>query len=160
MSARLFALGSLGVMLVAIGTAWAFQIVGGFVPCALCLEQRVPYYLAIPLALAGLLLASGWVARGLFIAAAAAMVWGAGLGIYHAGAEWSFWPGPATCGGGGEVTDAANLLAAIEQTRLVSCTEATGRLLGLSFAGWNVLAASLAAVLLVAASAAPPRPAR
>ncbi|MEP3665226.1 MAG: disulfide bond formation protein B, partial [Roseibium sp.] len=36
--------------LAAIATAWGFQLVGGFVPCKLCLEQRIPYYAGLPLA--------------------------------------------------------------------------------------------------------------
>ena len=37
--------------------AWGFQLIGGYVPCALCLEQRVPYYVGLPLVLASLLAA-------------------------------------------------------------------------------------------------------
>ncbi|MEM9221450.1 MAG: disulfide bond formation protein B [Pseudomonadota bacterium] len=148
-------LAALAVMLVAIGAAWGFQLIGGIMPCPLCLEQRIAYYIAIPVAIAALLLArrARLVARLLLLGAAAVMAWTAGLGIYHAGAEWAFWPGPNTCGGAGEeVLDASNLLAAIEESRLVSCTQDTGRVLGLSFAGWNVVAASAsAAVLLISA---------
>src|SRR4051794_41931422 len=35
----------------AIGGAWFFQFVLKYQPCPLCLEQRVPYYIGIPLAL-------------------------------------------------------------------------------------------------------------
>ena len=31
--------------------AWFFQLVIGLSPCPLCLDQRVPYYVAVPLAL-------------------------------------------------------------------------------------------------------------
>ncbi|WMS42914.1 disulfide bond formation protein B [Acuticoccus sp. MNP-M23] len=158
-SGRPFALSSLLVMLAAIGTAWGFQLIGGYVPCALCLEQRLGYYAAIPLAIIGFLIYPRMpaLARIAFAVAAAAMVWSAGLGVYHAGAEWGFWPGPADCGGGEQVRDASNLLAAIEGTRLVSCTEAAGRFLGISFAGWNAVAAGMAALLLLrAALFAPP----
>lgn len=140
------------LMVVAIATAWGFQLFGGIQPCPLCLEQRVPYYVAIPLVAVALFVAGRvpLLTRLLLVAAAAAMVWGAGLGVYHAGAEWAFWPGPNTCGGTGEqVRDASSLLAAIEKTTLVTCTQETGRVLGLSFAGWNVVAASASALLLL-----------
>ncbi|MEM6761882.1 MAG: disulfide bond formation protein B [Pseudomonadota bacterium] len=140
------------IMVVAISGAWAFQIIGGVMPCPLCLEQRVPYYIAIPVAALALLMAKhlGLLSRLLLLGAGAAMVWGAGLGIYHAGAEWAFWDGPNTCGGTApDVTDASNLLAVLEETTLVSCTQDTGRFLGLSFAGWNVVAALSAAALLI-----------
>jgi len=146
-------------MVGAIATVWGFELIGGVLPCPLCLEQRVPYYGAIPLTLLALLLAprSGALARVLLVIAAAVMVYGAGLGAYHAGAEWAFWPGPNTCGGdtGDTVSDAASLLEAIETTQLITCTQETGRVLGLSFAGWNVVAASITALLLLFSATRP-----
>jgi disulfide bond formation protein DsbB len=32
-----------------VGSALAFEHIGGYIPCALCLLQRDPYYYAIPL---------------------------------------------------------------------------------------------------------------
>ncbi|MEM8664157.1 MAG: disulfide bond formation protein B, partial [Pseudomonadota bacterium] len=154
---------ALAIMVLAIGGAWAFQLIGGIKPCPLCLEQRVPYYAAIPIAAIALFLSlrvPGLARLGL-LAAAAVMIWGVGLGVYHAGAEWAFWPGPNTCGDAGqEVRDASNLLAVIEETELISCTQETGRVLGLSFAGWNVVAAGSAALLMLFAAARPTRPAQ
>jgi disulfide bond formation protein DsbB len=45
------------VFIVALATilaAWAFQLVGGYVPCKLCLEERIPYYVGVPVALVAL----------------------------------------------------------------------------------------------------------
>lgn len=154
MTARSLAALGLLVMGAAIATAWGFQLIGGFRPCPLCLEQRVPYYVAIPVTLLALPFLPRPAGRVALLLAAAAMVWGAGLGVYHAGAEWGFWEGPATCaaGGGGSVRDAGSLMAAIENASVVSCTEVQGRVLGLSFAGWNVVAAGASALLLVGAA--------
>ncbi len=152
LSLRPVATVALLVMIAAIGTAWGFQLIGGVMPCALCLEQRVPYYAAIPLTLVALALAprAPLLARLLLLVAAAGMAYGAGLGVYHAGAEWAFWPGPNTCGNtGADVRDASSLLQTLETTHLVTCTQDTGHFLGLSFAGWNVVAASLSALLLL-----------
>jgi disulfide bond formation protein DsbB len=143
------------VGLAAILGAWAFQIIGGFVPCALCLQQRIPYYVGLPLLLAAALLArvSPPLSRLIALAAAAAFATGAGLGVYQAGAEWGWWAGPSNCGGGvGPVVDANDLLAQMQATRLVSCTEAAIRILGLSFAGWNVLASAFVALAALAAA--------
>src|SRR5690606_14944092 len=41
------ALGAAG-MAVTVGTALGFQHIGGFMPCKLCLEQRVPFYIGVP----------------------------------------------------------------------------------------------------------------
>lgn len=149
------------IMLCAIATAWAFQLVGGYVPCPLCLEQRVPYYVGIPLGVLGLLVVRAWPPGGrlLLFAAAATMVWAAALGAYHAGVEWGYFEGPNTCAGSGDVTDAATLLRQLEGGTLVSCTAAAGRFLGLSFAGWNVVAATAATLTLLGSLPLPARPA-
>ncbi len=156
---RLLALGSLAVMLAAIAIAWGFEIFGGYAPCPLCLQQRVPYYVAIPLAAIALaMVVRPPVFRTVMIAAGFAMAAGVALGVYHAGAEWAWWEGPNTCGAGGAdggVTDASNLLAAIQDSNFVSCTDVQGRFLGLSFAGWNVVSASVASLAAFAAAAAP-----
>lgn len=135
--------------------AWGFQLVGGFVPCKLCLEQRIPYYVGLPLALLALIAAlSGAkpsLSRGLLALAGITFLIGLGLAVYHAGAEWSWWPGPADCGGGTATdTTAGDLLSRLDRTRVVSCTEASWRLLGLSFAGWNAV---VSLVLVIAALA-------
>ncbi len=147
----------LALMIAAIATAWGFQLIGGYVPCALCLEQRIPYYVGIPLGIAGLALvgAAPALGRTLLVAAAVAMLVAAGLGVYHAGAEWQFWLGPNTCGGTGDVTDASTLLQQMESQVFVSCNSAPLRLLGLSFAGWNVVSASGAALLLLFSATRP-----
>lgn len=146
--------------LASILTAWGFQLIGGYVPCKLCLEQRIPYYVGLPLALLALLvMLRGAPARGrlvvtiLLLAVAAVFAWGAGIGGYQAGAEWGFWAGPADCGGGGGMPDsAANMLNALRSTRVVSCTEASWRMFGLSFAGWNAVISAGIAVLALGAA--------
>lgn len=148
--AALLLLGGVAV----IGAAWAFQLIGGYVPCKLCLEQRVPYYIGLPLTVLALLAATNGkrgVAALLLLAVVSIFAYGSGLGIYQAGAEWKFWAGPNDCGGGSAApTSAADMLSALQATRVVSCTEPSWRLLGLSFAGWNAIAsAGLAALGLL-----------
>jgi disulfide bond formation protein DsbB len=133
--------------------AWSFQLIGGYIPCKLCLEQRIPYYLGVPLSFAALGAALTGApertARMLLAAAGLVFLFGAYLGIYHAGVEWGWWLGPADCGAGGagEAVSTTDLLAQLENIRVVSCTEASWRLFGLSFAGWNaVISLVLAAV--------------
>ncbi|MGH1419376.1 MAG: disulfide bond formation protein B [Hyphomicrobiaceae bacterium] len=134
------------VLLIALGTivlALLFEHLGGFIPCPLCLQQRYAYYAAIPAAFVGLILLSSgkgrWAALFFFLIALAFLA-NAGLGVYQAGAEWKFWPGPATCSGNlGLTLDAGNLIEELEKTRVVRCDEAAWRFAGLSFAGWNVL---------------------
>ncbi|MBB3996295.1 disulfide bond formation protein B [Aureimonas pseudogalii] len=139
-----------------VGGALLFQHVGGYIPCALCLEQRTPYYLAIPLALAALLArllrAPAPVVRGLLLVVGGLMLWGMGLGIYHAGVEWALWAGPTDCAMAAPVDLTGDLLSTLDSVHAPSCSEAALRILGLSLAGWNaILAALFAAVALRAA---------
>ncbi len=154
MAALALALG----MAVTVGTALGFEHVGGYIPCKLCLEQRTPYYIGIPLMLAAAAAATlkvpGVVTRGLLLAGGLLMAYGAYLGVYHSGVEWGWWAGPTDCGvvnapatgGTGGILDAINTVIP------PSCDQAAGRFLGLSFAGWNVLASvALAAGAFVGA---------
>lgn len=146
-AALAFAIG-LGAIL----AAWAFQLIGGYLPCQLCYQERIPYYLGLPPLALGLWLAANGrlrgFARGLLLLSGVVFTAGFALGGYHAGAEWGFWPGPSDCGGGmPPAASADDLLGQIRSTRLVSCTEASFRLFGLSFAGWNVVASATVAVL-------------
>jgi len=129
--------------LAAILGALAFEHIGGYAPCPLCLEQRYAYYLAIPMLLMGLTLTALGrpnPAALLFAAVAAAFFANAVLAGYHAGAEWKFWPGPDTCAAASEaLTGGGGLLKDLETTHVVRCDEAALRILGLSLAGWNVL---------------------
>lgn len=124
--------------------ALAFEHIGGYKPCPLCLQQRWAYYGGIPaLYLALVLLSMEWrrTASLVFFAVALAFLANAGLGVYHAGAEWKLWPGPETCAAAGAqiTTDAGSLLGRLGTTVVIRCDEAALRVAGLSFAGWNVL---------------------
>lgn len=136
-----------------VGGALVFEHGLGYIPCKLCLTERVPYYAAAPLALLAAFLPER-LTRFLLGLVALVLLYGAGLGVYHAGAEWGFWLGPNDCGGGsgaapGNVQD---FLTSLDKTRVVECTTAAWRFLGLSLAGWNaVIAAGLALVAVVAA---------
>ncbi|MCK0198081.1 disulfide bond formation protein B [Ancylobacter sp. 6x-1] len=128
--------------------AWFFQLVIGLAPCPLCLEQRIPYYIAVPVALLAALLArrSLMPARLLLIVAGLLLAGGAALALYHAGVEWKWWAGPTECSGTGPVTS-TNILQDLQTAHVVRCDEAAWRLFGLSLAGYNVLIASALALV-------------
>jgi disulfide bond formation protein DsbB len=125
-------------------TALAFEYIGGYMPCPLCLQQRYAYYLGIPLLFIGLVLIGADrpnAAALVFAVVAIAFLGNAGLGVYQAGAEWKLWPGPDTCAGGqGLATNAGGLLEDLSRAQVTRCDEAAWRFLGLSFAGWNAVA--------------------
>ena len=132
-------------MAVVILSALGFQHIGGYIPCALCLLQRWPYYIGVPVAalaaLSALFDLPPTVTRALLAVATLCMVVSIGLGIYHSGVEWKFWPGPATCSSSAATiaTDTGDLLNDLTNQHGPSCTDASLRVLGLSFAGWNVV---------------------
>lgn len=124
--------------------AYIFEYGFNILPCPLCLTQRVPYYIAIPLALAAAL--AGWarwprpLLAGALIVIALVMLWGAGLGVYHSGVEWKWWPGPTDCSGPmASFSAGGGLLKELQTSSVVRCDEAAWRFLGLSLAGYNVL---------------------
>ncbi len=138
-----------GAIAVILG-ALAFEHIGGLAPCPLCLMQRYAYYLAIPLAFAGLVAMSAerrTVAGLMFLFVGLAFLANMALAGYHAGAEWGFWPGPSTCGN--EMQPLAplgqDLRKALENVAVPNCTEPAIRILGLSLSGWNAVACGLLA---------------
>lgn len=124
-----------------IAGAWFFELVIHLRPCKLCLEQRVPHYAAIGLALAGLVLArSPRLQWFVLLGLAGLMAWSTGLGVYHAGVEWGWFIGPNDCGAAGPAAAGLqDFMKQLQTTRIVACTEAAWRFLGLSLAGWNAL---------------------
>jgi disulfide bond formation protein DsbB len=146
---------ALSLAIFAILTALGFQYIGGYVPCMLCYMERYAYYAGIPVLFIALILTAGGyrqLAAILFFLAGLAFLANAGLGVYHAGAEWKFWPGPSTCGGGESLsTSTGNLLNDLQHIKVIKCDEAALRFLGISFAGWNVVASALVMVMSIGA---------
>ncbi|HHG90026.1 MAG TPA: disulfide bond formation protein B [Devosia sp.] len=131
--------------------AWGFELIGGYQPCELCLAQRIPYYIGLPLLV---LIIGGWtkiptyLRIALTLTVAAIFLWSTYLGIFHAGVEWKFWPGPTACAGTGESLD-FSALSSINEARVVPCDDPEFRFLGLSFAGYNALISALVAAFLL-----------
>lgn len=137
---------ALGASAAMLAIAHAFERFGGLAPCTLCLRQREVYWVAGAVALAGLVLVRLFKGRAwrVLADAALALVFAAGVAtaVYHAGAEWKFWPGPSTCAAGaaGRVSaqDLANLMRG-ETVKPPACDKAAWVFAGLSMAGWNAL---------------------
>jgi disulfide bond formation protein DsbB len=138
---------SIATAAVAVATilgAYYFQYVLGLAPCPLCLDERIPYYVAIPLAALMAVGTRGHARRGLLMAGllvvGLVMLASAGLGAYHAGVEWQFWPGPADCSGPIQSFGrASDLLRQLNSVHVVRCDDAAWRFFGVSLAGYNAL---------------------
>lgn len=127
-------------------SALAFEHIGGYQPCKLCLQQREPWYLGIPVLMVACLSlffkGPACLTRGFLAIGGLLMLYSFVLGVNHSGVEWGFWEGPGDCGAveGGLGTTTSDFLKQLEQTVAPSCTESALRILGLSFAGWNAVA--------------------
>lgn len=138
--------------------AHAFETFGGYQPCTLCLRQREVYWAILGMSAAFMVVvrlpggpklreATCWVLALTFLV-------GCGIAVYHAGAEWKFWPGPTTCastGGGVSVSDLQDMLNGAK-IRPPACDEAAWVFAGLSMAGWNAVASLGMAALSVLAA--------
>ena len=139
--------------LLTILAAWASQIWGGLVPCELCLGERLPYYWGLPILAVILLLwnrlpLTVWYVAMLIVGAI--FVWSVYLGVFHAGVEWKFWPGPTACTSDGTNLN-LNQLTDLNAVKVVRCDQVQWSFLGISLAGYNALV-SLVMVVLIAIS--------
>lgn len=130
--------------------ALGFQYLDRLPPCEMCLWQRWPHLAAAILGLVGGgAVSAGLLGRGLarpvaLLAALLVAVSGA-IGIYHAGVEWHWWPGPSRCTGSAfQYTGTLDLSAPV-----VMCDHAAWRLFGLSLAGYNAIISLGAAAIAV-----------
>ena len=122
-----------------VGSALLFQYVGGYQPCELCLAERWPYSGGI--AIAALSLATDR-RRALWGLGLLALIFlaSSGLAGYHVGVEQHWIEGPTACTGGASgAKSAEDLMKFLQTQQTVRCDEIQWSLLGLSFAGWNLV---------------------
>lgn len=133
--------------------AFAFEHIGRFDPCPMCVTQRWAHAGVVGLGLALVLV---WrlkpdlarFARAGALAMAAAFMVAFGFALQHVGVEYGWWAGPASCtvGGVGALTIESLNTALSEARNVVLCDEIAWSLWGVSMAGWNA-AFSLAGAL-------------
>ena len=136
---------ALAILIFAFATiagAWIYEAMG-FLPCELCLKQRIPYYIAMPVAALTTLWAHrgrAGLARAGLAALALLFLAGAALAAYHSGVEWKIFEGPTDCSGA--LSKAGSVEAFMQQlqsVKVVRCDEPALWVLGLTLSNWNVL---------------------
>lgn len=138
------ALGSLAILL----GAFTFQAFG-FAPCPMCIWQRWPHAIAIAIGILFVLFRI----RLLALLGTLTMLVSAALGLFHAGVEQKWWPGPSSCTGSADAfsgLSGADLLpGAGGDTGLVLCDEIVWDTwgVGITMAGWNFLFSLIFAAL-------------
>jgi disulfide bond formation protein DsbB len=131
-----FGLVSLALILGALG----FQYYARLPPCEMCMWQRYPHIAAAIVGIGGaIVIRAGLLDRKLgvpLVVVTALLIAASGaLGVYHAGVEWHWWPGPTSCTG-----SAFRFQGTLDLTApIVRCDAAAWRLFGLSLAGYNAL---------------------
>lgn len=144
--------------------AHSFETFMGLMPCTLCLKAREVYWLAMAVAVVAIIVKrTPWARRTspwFNLALGLIFLFGAGLAFYHAGVEWKWWPGPTTCsgggGGGGPSGPGIDALIGGSLAKAPMCDKIVWSFLGLSMAGWNIIASlKLAVWSFIAAATAP-----
>jgi len=136
-----------------IAGAWFFELALGLAPCPMCLTQRWPYYIGLPILLVALVM----IKKGnrntaiiCILATAALFIAGGFYAGFHSGVEWRLWEGPAGCSGGEDLSGSVgNLLQDLKTATVVSCVDAAWRFLGISLAGYNVIISATIAALCI-----------
>jgi disulfide bond formation protein DsbB len=152
LTTRVFAGFVLAVSAAVLGAALYSQYFGGLAPCELCLLQRWPWAVAITISIVALFVGHRkslpWLALVLGLVYLASIA----LAFYHLGVEQHWFAGPSAC------TSSAGAPATLDEMRqqifnaqIVRCDEPQWSLIGVSLAGWNLLASIVMAVICVAA---------
>ena len=115
----------------------------GIKPCHLCLGQRLPWpFMAIVAGIAMLGVRRGapaMLAPAAFVLAALIALWSAYLAGFHAGVEWHWWEGPASCTG-----TSAGAGLSFNPGEIIRCDAVAWSLFGLSLAGYNFIFSAVA----------------
>lgn len=136
----------------ALGSAFAFQYLGGLAPCVLCIYQRYPYGVTIALSLTALALArrpeGAGMARVVIYLCAAVFAVGAAIAVFHVGVEQHWWQGTPECGatGGGTLEQ---LEESLRHGPVVRCDRPAWSLAGISMAGYNAIVSLLLAAFCI-----------
>lgn len=146
----------LAISAATLATVYASQYIGGLQPCELCLYQRWPWWGVLALAAVASLPALPANLRMLLVLAAGlVLLAGASLAFFHVGVEQHWWPGLASCSGGGQMPGSFAQLQQMMQRPAPACDKPAWTLLGISMAGYNaILSVVMGAWALVTAIAA------
>ena len=123
--------------------ALMFQYWGGLPPCPLCLLQRYFHVVVAILAGAAFLIPDPRWRAFLLSLTALSLLGSAAMAFFHVGVEAKWWEGLSGCAGntlGNSPPDPTKLIEGAERGPGARCDEVPWSFLGLSLAGWNVVA--------------------
>jgi disulfide bond formation protein DsbB len=123
--------------LAALSLAYMFQFIG-YAPCKLCMYQRIPYFILVPLSILGL-----WQKTGhCYIKIAITVILTAEILMagFHTGVEHGIFTLKMSCNSAASsATDVEQFRKLLETAPIAACDKPTLFILGLSITAWNLL---------------------
>ena len=129
--------------------AYVYEYGFGYLPCEVCVYQRLPWVIVIVLSTLAFLCKDK--AKTLLYLSALTLALGACLAVFHAGVEYDFWKGLDSCSSVISLDIGRGLLDSLGTQTIPRCDKASWTLFGISMAGYNAMLsidASIFAVLL------------
>src|SRR4051794_25757819 len=141
LTTRVFAGFVLAASAAVLGAALYSQYFAGLAPCELCLLQRWPWAVAITISIVALFVGHRrslpWAALVLGLVFLASI----GFAFYPLGVEQHWFAGPSACTSGNAApATIEEMRQQIFNAQIVRCDEPQWSLIGISLAGWNLLA--------------------
>lgn len=134
------------------------QFIGGLYPCEMCQWQRWPHYAAILVAALAFVVRPRAAAFTFVAFAAILIAVSGGIGLFHAGVEYHWWPGITPCTATADPNLSADeMLAAVLDGPMIRCDAPQWTLFGISLAGYNAIFSLGGAVAVFALLARRPR---
>ena len=122
-----------------IAGALGSQFIGHLYPCEMCHWQRWPHYAAIGLAALAFVFPEKPLGRILVALAIVGILISGGIGVFHAGVEYRWWPGITRCAATMSSTNPAETLEMIMNTPMIQCDQPQWTFHGISLAGFNAI---------------------
>ncbi len=134
--------------------AWVFQYGLGYPPCQMCYWQRYAHWGVMGLALLTIILMKLGMGNSKTFALllGLALIGSMAMGIWHAGVEYGFWPGPASCTATGEVISnegktLEEILKEMNEAKPPACSDSPWPNSPISMAGLNAIMSLFAALI-------------
>lgn len=130
----------LSISVAVLATVYIMEYGFGLKPCPLCLWQRWPWWGALFVAFLGATILSK---KTSFLLNTLLILFfiSAGFGFYHGGVEYGFWE--SLCFNAAAPEDSQALLEWLETQQPIECKKPAFLFLGVSLAGWNMIASLL-----------------
>ena len=117
--------------------AFIMQYFFGFLPCKLCLMQRIPYYFILLVSIFYFCTKKSYKLLYVYLVILACFI-GAIVSFYHAGVEYGLFKNILNCEAAKNFNDISQLKNYLENRIAVSCNEPVFKLI-FSLSGWNVI---------------------